>query len=290
MDEALRQEILEREKKHKKWRNGFYFWGFCKNLIHNVKEKSVGCIFIEILLFLICISVVGDFLTAFAVLIVLNIVIYIAGRILEKRFQKKLENLEIECREMQVKYFVKGCAQFGIEEDATVRFPEDNLVVHNGYFIAHMKEEIGLADIFQLENPEDYKRHSSARTDMSNGMFWLTDKIASVEFKKKFAIRAMKDMELQWIEFFSPTMQVAMNQSKAISAFTNIQIQAFLLTADTGYKIPAPSNIMIFEKKPLMKYFEEIDKYCAEVYAKASEVRNNVKEIDFLLGKEPMKF
>lgn len=53
---------------------------------------------------------------------------------------------------------------------------------------------------------------------------------------------------------------------------------------NTGKSVDLPSELNIFEKKPLVKYYQEVEKFSKDMRQMGDEVYEDFQSIDFMRG------
>ena len=328
MDDLLKHEIWENEKKHKKYlrayRLGEHFKDLHKN--ENIKidaddPKKVAKGFTFIVMLVVSYFLTRNVLGMLFLFVLIDLILIVIGKKVYKTFDSRLKELNVICVRNLDEYSGKQFEKYGIcdkremtdnsdgydDWNTYTRIDYDDIgnyairnnndipcygvvcfndgvVVGNGYLEAEMRQTMGTVMICQLENKEECVAFQEHKPNMS---YCINDRISSLEFNNKYGIvHAEGTREVELMKYFSPSMQLNLIRAKQISKFSSIRIGGRHLNLRTNKTVKLPTSFNIYDKKPLIKYYEEVDVYCREMQKMANEVHKDFEDIDFLRGNK----
>lgn len=317
MDDLLKKEIGENEEKHKQYLKSYRFGEFLKDMRKNAAEhgKNPTPLTGKSSFALFGLVVVSYLLTfkiwaAILVFIVINIILTSVGKKMYKQNGAKLEELAPICRHSLEEYSAKRYEEYGICDARTItdivyklnldsyydlvdpdisELPrygavcfDDGVIIRNHYLDATMRKTFGNINFYQLENENERTLFEEQKRELAS---CINDKISSLDFNKKFGI-VFRDSssELLCMKYLSPSMQLNMIRADKIRNFSSIHIEGKYLSMLTGKTVDLPTDFYIYDKKPLMEYYNEVDTYCKKMRKMADEVYADFQGIDFMRG------
>lgn len=316
MDDFLKKKIMENEKKHKRYLIAYRIGEFFKDLRENATKKDsddLASIFGFLGLLVGSYLLVHNILGAIVLFVVINCILSLTGKILYKKFRAKLEELKRDCASSLSTYCDAKCKEFGICVKSDSRYNEDDsysiyesydafivghldiprqgaicfpdgVIIRNEHLDATMRTSFGNLTIYQLKKKKERTTFEEARKKTTS---CINDKISSLDFNAKFGIiTSATTSELICMKYLTPSMQVKMINADKISRFSNINIKESNLSMSTGKSVKLPTAFRIYDKKPLMKYYEEVDTYCQEMRKMADEIYADFQTIDFIRGNK----
>ncbi len=292
MDETLKTAIQAGESKHKRYRllyrRGINLENYARRGFSPFTDGQMRGILSLVgraVLLVILFAVTQNLLYTVLGYLLIHGLAAILGRILHSQFEKKLDRLRDEYNAILSRYYTDQEEKYDIVGGTVIR---DDLSIESGFVMAGMRQDYGTIRIYQLDkldNPNEYSAFLNRGLDPALPQLAISEKLASVAFKKKFGVCIEPDKEIETLRYLSPALQVKMlEQWKAIAKFSNISIANSIFHADTSHKVVDPVSIDIYARQPLGKYFDDVDRYCAQMLKMADAVWEEMKQIDFLLG------
>lgn len=309
MDESLKKEVRFNQKKHRRYLRMYRLGEFLKDLSSNVSSSDYGpqskkAIAFVVLTMLVSFLLTFKVLRALLVCIGFFIVYSLVGSILFKVFTRKLSGLEEDCKRSLNQYSAEQYEKYGISDGRTfsnisvtspdyrfdiselpchgeVRF-EDGVKISNNFLLADMRKDYGDVIFYLLGKKEERLVFEQCK---NGNKTCVNNKVSSVEFNRKFGVfYGDNSSELQCMKYLSPAMQLDMIKAEKISNFSNIRIKSHCLCMNTGKSVDLPSELNIFEKKPLVKYYQEVEKFSKDMRQMGDEVYEDFQSIDFMRG------
>ena len=294
MDNELKQQIQEGNKERKRYlrmiRIGTMMMNFGKRWMGREDgETRYSSLFARIALVVILFGTGLGIVPIVTIYIVLHLGIYFVGNQIFDVFTDKLRAFEGTWKDKYHRYFAEKAFDSNIKFDVDgnyVEYMEEGLLIdERGMVYATLKEPITDIYLYILKNNGDFKSFSDLKFNAKEDTVVMNDKIASVDFNQKFGVITDKEYELESMKYLSPSRQLKMVKTPALEKFYNIHIGDYSFRARTDNHVEMPGGINAYEKKNLMKYFEEAEQYCLDMKAMADKVHADYLEIAFLLEK-----
>lgn len=293
MDNELKQKIKEGNKERKKYlmmiRLGEMMKSFGRRFIgYDQGEWKVLAIIVRVI---ILVSLFGMGLDIIAILIiyaVLHIGVYVGGNVISTTFTGKIRVFEAEWIEIYNNYFFdKAFADHIIISvgEPFVDYGDGVKIDDRGMVHADLKESMADIYLYVLSDLGDARAFSNLQANPGAHTVILNKNIASVEFNQKYGAVTDTANEVQSVKYLSPSRVVKMLKTPELENFYDIHMRDKTFRARTNNHVDRPEGLNVYESKHLKKYFEEADKYCADLKAMADKVHKDYLKIAYLLER-----
>ena len=293
----LYSQVMQFEKKFDKTNFRYRMWGFLKRNAIRGFWPLCGLenfflillnMFFRCLIMVILFCIYQDLIACLLIYAIPHIVVIIATAIAENNALKKLQALEIEINEKYEMYAEKQYSQYCITNKDSVVF-DNGLQVTNGLIRFPLSRDFGSITIFQLSDQADKNNFNYIKDEISDGDsdFALISKhIPSIQFTKNFGVITDKDNVIQALNYLSPTVQINMiNHINELKNYTRIHAVNGLMDLGTNRYVEPPEKFYILDKySSVIRYFDEIDRYCQELLGMAYKAFNELQQLEFLKG------
>ena len=291
MSNELKQKIKEGEKERKKYlrliRLGEMLKAFGRRFIGYDQGEWKGMAIIVRAIIIASLFGLGlDFIPVLIIYAVLHIGIYVGGNVLSKTFVEKIRAFESEWMSIYNDYFFNRASAdnivIGVGEPF-VDYGNGVKIDDRGMVHADAKESMGDIYLYVLKNFRDENAFSSLKAKPGDHTVILNKNIASVEFNDKYGAVTDTENEVQSVKYLSPSRVVKMIKTPELDNFFDIHMRGNSFRARTDNHVDRPEILNVYESKHLRKYFEEADKYCADLKAMADKIHKDYVKIAFLV-------
>ena len=206
------------------------------------------------------------------------------GRSLRENFELKLNILERSCREKRENFFSELCEENNITPQIfgdEIYFENGIKINANGDIVLPAPQKTVNFKLYSKKNSVDFNKYFEKSHSLSKNEQTMEKNIASIEFNDKFSIILDKFNEHECMKYFTPTLQSQLIKSKALAECYDIETHYKEINANTDNKFQRPEKIDIFDTKPIIEYFEEIENYCAEFSTTAKKLHADLSNIKF---------
>jgi hypothetical protein len=289
MNEQLKQSIATGEAKHKKhlwlFRIGRFLETYAKRGFRPFADgelKGIITLVGRAVLLLILLGITQNLLYMVIGYLIVHGIAFVVGSLLRKHNSVKLHLLSEDYNALWEQYL--DAQTEANDMVGGIMVYDGGIVISSGAVTASMDQDRGKIDIYQLDKTDEMLTYDQRRHDHEEKGLAFSEKLASVKLRKNFGIYIEKGQEIPCTTFFSPVVQVKMTDSKQIANFSAITMDGPYFHAKTQHSVPSPGRIDTFTTKPFAKYFEDVDRYCADMRKMGDAVYGDVQSIRFLLG------
>ncbi len=292
-EDEIMQEADHLTDQHKKFlarfRLGEYLCAFAARGLNPFLDgvlKGLPAFLGRILLLLVLLSCTQKILPAILLYSTLHLIILLVGKQIWKVNKQKLYEIEEMSNVLLSLYKAYKYSKYGIQ-NGMLYFDHNSIwVTDSGSVCAKMHQDICCVEIYQLGKEEEQKKYyASIYNYQDKSILNFNEKIASLAFNQKFGVISKKGHEMDCMKLFSPHTQLTLIKSPVISNFSWLSISGGKLSAKTKYCVSQPSPISIFIKNPIVRYFQNVDTYCAAFKEMGDQVYKELRQVDVLLGQ-----
>lgn len=212
---------------------------------------------------------------------VIHLVVFLLGKLLHAMSERGL--LQLDDKVGTLIYAYEGCKS---EEYKTISEEEGfgDFILYTGSIEAPMRKKCEDICIYPLNNTDGYYAYSKRKGDLEETGISVNEKLASVQFTKKFGVFTEKDQLMDSMIFLSPVLQMKMINTPELQHFKNIIIRNGVISADIKLGPRYPDSVDVFSWKPFLICCTERDIYYKELQKYENFVYNQMKKIDFIRG------
>ena len=291
-EDGLLQEAELLTGQHKKALSGFRFGEIlCTFARRGFKPfedgdfKGFAALLGRILLLLVLYVVTQKLLFTAIIYCALHLIVLLAGKKIRKKNEQKLWDIDERGTVLLAFYKAYRYGKYGIQSGMLYFNHNSIWVSDSGSVCAKMRQNISHVDIYQLGKEEEQKKYFQRLCDLATeNTVNFSEKIASLAFKEKFGIISEKGQDRDCMKLFSPHTQLTLIKSPVVANFSWLSIAGGKPSGKTKYSVAQPSPVFVFTKKPVIRYFQDVDDYCTAFKEMGGQVCKELKQIDVLLG------
>lgn len=289
MEKELRQELNRNEVNRLKYLGlmhagrGIKTFGLRGTLLANTDSDFFWILtgvnlLIHGTIYLICWAIFqGNWLLGLALYAAIHLGIYFGGRAIENNFDEKLMEMSHYFNGKCSCYYDTECEKRNIYGDAVL---VEDVRIRSGSAECYIKNTKADIQLYCLESVDGDVGRFDRKLNPLPDEVDMKKYITSVAFNKKFSILTKKGKEMDCIDMFRPTVQVAMSRNQKIEKLGLVEIGGGYFRAGTNCSVePTTTYIDVYGDKSLRSYFEDIDRFCKEMAEMGEKVFHEVNFI-----------